>query len=475
MKKATSKEFLSALEDFKVENTVTDPHFDYYATLKFLKSNFLNDFYNLSIVKTNSVKHPILLQYSNRNLLSKLDVSSFFGIDKDTIGSYVPVIKKEDHYHVEKITSILTESTSFKSFVNNMKKEFGDDLDLNEIGEITDRLISFKVTDTFMQLERILKEKKPKENAIRHQIDKLEEALSSEIFLGKSFSAFQLVHNFRAFVIADEKGYTGPFPTNYDGLMDNYYNDFDQYFDLFKFQQLLKTGLLLNAKTEEALLDTPLLNKFIETLKASQPTWFKSLEESLVHYVTDDNQIRETGVPLSKSTADFDLISKESVNISALPSHTDGYSTLSGRFMGSEQNNIHIYGDNVFFKEYYHNLIINNRKFPICTYIDTEISYSIPKEKRIDYIVPVLDYLEKNKIVLDLQDSNCSFIYQLPKEELHTLVKEKYPNLVFLHSDIDMGKSIDVCHAESFDEAFKIYNKKDEITKQKKTKLKKAL
>jgi len=470
MKKATSKEFLSALEDFKIENTVTDPNFDYYATLKFFKSNFLNDFYNLSIAKTNSVKYPILLQYSNKDFFSKLDDSSFFSIEKDTIDSYVPVIKKDDHVHIKKIASILNESTSFKSFVTQMEKEFGDDFNLDKIGDITDKLISFDVADGFIRLEKILTEKRPKESAIRYHIEELEHDLSSEIFLDENFSVFQLVHNFRNYVIADEEGYAGPLPTNYNDLIDKYYKDFDQYFDLFKFKQLLKTGLFLNAKTEEDLLDTPILNRFIETLKESQPTWFKSLENSLVHYITDDNTIREAGVPLSKSTADFDLISHKSVNISAQPINNDGYSTLSDRFMSSKQNNIHIYGDNVFFKEYYHNLIINNKKFPICTFIESDISFYIPKEKIIDYIVPVLDYLEKNKIVLDLQDSNCSFLFLLPKEDLYTLAKEKYPNLIFLHSEIDMKKSIDVWHAENFKEAFEIYNNKNDSPIPKKNK-----
>jgi hypothetical protein len=143
--------------------------------------------------------------------------------------------------------------------------------------------------------------------------------------------------------------------------------------------------------------------------------------------------------------------------------------------MQSETNSVHIYGDNIFFKPYYHNLtIIDKADLKICTYIQSDIAFAIPDEKKIDYLLPVLDYFEKNQIVLDLDDSNCSFLYHIRKDELHKLVQEQYPNLILLNGDIDMKKSIEIHHSKNFKEAFKIY-KQDDTPTPKKTKSKNAL
>jgi hypothetical protein len=475
MKKATSQEFLSSLTDFKSTHAITDSNFDYYATIKFCQSTFLNDYYNLSIVKTDSAKHPILLQYHNKNFVVKLDDSIFFELHKGEINNSVPVLRKEDHLNAEKMLAILKGSHSFKSFVENFKQEYSQNIDSSDTDRISYRLLAFNIANTLENLETTLKEARPKENTVKHHFEQLKEQLASEILLGSDFSVYQMSQKFRSFVVVTDEGYSGPYETSYDKLMDSYYTSLDQYFDLFKFQQVLKTGLLLNAKTEEELLNTPVLNEFIDSLKSSYPEWFKSFDDSLVHSVIDDNGIRAMGVSLLEATADFDLLSSKSFVISAYPTYTDGYTHISGRFMQSETNSVHIYGDNIFFKPYYHNLtIIDKADLKICTYIQSDIAFAIPDEKKIDYLLPVLDYFEKNQIVLDLDDSNCSFLYHIRKDELHKLVQEQYPNLILLNGDIDMKKSIEIHHSKNFKEAFKIY-KQDDTPTPKKTKSKNAL
>jgi hypothetical protein len=69
--------------------------------------------------------------------------------------------------------------------------------------------------------------------------------------------------------------------------------------------------------------------------------------------------------------------------------------------------------------------------------------------------------LEKNQIILDLEDSNSSFMYQIKKEDLQQVVKERYPTLIFLNDEINMRTSIDIHHAKNFKEAFKIYKNSD--------------
>lgn len=460
MKKATSEEFLSSLTDFKSKQAITDSNFDYYATIKFCQSTFLNDYYNLSIMKTDSARHPILLQYHNKNFVVKLDDSIFFDLHKGEINNSVPVLRNEDHLNAKKMLAILKESHSFKSFVDNFKQEYSQNIDVCDTDRISHRILAFSIANTLENLETTLKDARPKENAVRHNLEQLKEQLASELLLGADFSVYQMAQKFKSFVV-DNEGYNGPLDTNYDKLMDTYYTTFDEYFDLFKFQQNLKTGLLLNAKTEEELLNTPALNQFIDNLKSTYPEWFKSFDDSLVNSVIDDNGIRAMGVSLLAATADFDLLSSKSFVISAYPTYTDGYTHISGRFMGAETNSVHIYGDNIFFKPYYHNLIIIDKAdLKICTYIQSDIAHATSDEKKIDYILPVLDYLEKNQIILDLEDSNSSFLYHIRNDELHKLVQEKYPNLILLDGDIEMKKSIEIHHAKNFKEAFKIYKPK---------------
>jgi hypothetical protein len=110
----------------------------------------------------------------------------------------------------------------------------------------------------------------------------------------------------------------------------------------------------------------------------------------------------------------------------------------------------------------------------LCTFIQTDIAYLTPDSKTIDYLLPVLEYLEKNQIILDLEDSNSSFMYQIKKEDLQQVVKDRYPNLIFINDEINMRTSIDIHHAKNFKEAFKIY-KQDDAPTPKNTKLKNAL
>lgn len=461
MKKATSQEFLDSLTDFKSTHVITDSNFDYYATIKFCQSTFLNDYYNLSIVKTDSAKQPILLQYHNKNFVVKLDDSIFFDLHKGEINNSVPVLRNEDHLNAEKMLTILNESHSFKSFVDNFKQEYNQNIDSCDTDRISHRILAFNIANTLENLETTLKAARPKENAVRHNLDQLKEQLSSEILLGADFSIYQMAQKFKSFVAVTDECYSGPLDTNYDNLMKDYYTTLDQYFDLFKFQQVLKTGMLLNAKTEEELLNTPMLNQFIDNLKTTYPEWFKSFDDSLVNSVIDDNGIRAMGVSLLTATADFDLLSSKSFIISAYPTYTDGYTHISGRYMESETNSVHIYGDNIFFKPYYHNLtIIDKADLKICTYIQSDIAFATSDEQKIDYLLPVLDYLEKNQIILDLEDSNSSFLYHIRNEELHKLVQEQYPNLILIDGDLEMKKSIEIHHAKNFKEALKIYKAK---------------
>lgn len=475
MKKATAEDFLTLLDDFKLSNNITDTNFDYFATLKFCRSTFLNDFYDISLVKTDSQQYPILLQMNGKALVFKMKDANFVGISEDEIKNIVPFLTKKDYSHVSHLNTILKESTSFKSFVDNINTVFGENFDLRDLGGGSKNIMAFNVADTLNRLVKKLKDVHAKDYDIQCSLQVLEDDLSSSIYIGRGIDVSQLTYEFKRYVMLNSNGFSGNTENYYDGLMEKYYTHLDQYFDLFKFQQMLITGVMLNSTTDEQLLDTPLLNEFITVVKANKPTWFQSFDDSLVHSVTDDNAIRAVGTPLIETTADFDLIHPRLCLASAYPSNVDGYSHISGRFMGADTNSVHLYGDNIFFKPYYHNLIISKKEnISICTYVQTDMGMALNADMKVSFLLPVLDYLEKNKIILDLDESNCSFLDQIKKEALETLIKDKYPNLIFLNSDKDLKKSIEISHATSFKEAFKIYKQDDKPT-QKTTKLKNTL
>lgn len=473
-----AEDFLTLLDDFKLSNNIMDTNFDYYATLKFCKSTFLNDFYDISLVKTDSQEYPVLLQMNGKALIFKMKDANFAGISDDEIKNFVPFLTNKDYSHVSHLNNILKESTSFKSFVDNVNSVFGEGFDLHELGGVSKDIMAFKVANTLKTLVKQLKDvyiKDIKDYEISYSLQVLEDELSSGIFVGRGIDVSQMSHDFKRYMKPSSNEFSGDTTNYYDGLMEKYYNHLDQYFDLFKFQQTLKTGVMLNSKTDDQLLDTPLLNEFITIVKANQPTWFQSFDESMVNSVTDDNAIRSAGTPLIETTSDFDLINPRLCLASAYPSHVDGYTHISGRFMESDTNSVHIYGDNVFFKPYYHNLIINQKEnLSICTYVQSDIGIALNDDMKVSFLLPVLDYLEKNKIILDLDDSNCSLLVQIKKDDLEMLIKDKYPNLIFLNSDKDLKKSIEISHATSFKEAFKIYKQDDKPTP-KTTKLKNTL
>jgi hypothetical protein len=478
MKKATAEDFLTLLDDFKLSNNITDTNFDYYATLKFCRSTFLNDFYDISLVKTDSQQYPILLQMNGKALVFKMKDANFAGISEDEIKNVVPFLTKKDYSHVSHLNTILKESTSFKSFVDNINTVFGEGFDLHDLSGVSKNIMAFNIADTLNTLVKKLKDVDVKDYDIKYSLQILEDDLSSDIFIGRGIDVSQMSHDFKRYVSPNQSGYSGDTETYYDSLMEKYYKHLDQYFDLFKFQQTLKTGIMLNSTTDEKLLDTPLLNEFITIVKANQPTWFQSFDESMVHSRTDDNAIRAAGTPLIDKSADFDLINSILCRASVYPSTIDGYTNVSEIFMKEDTNSVHLYGDNVFFKPYYHNLIIKEKEnLNICTYIHSEMGLSLSDDMKFSFLLPVLDYLEKNKIILDLADSNdyyLTFLNYIKKEDLSALIKEKYPNLIFLNFDKDLKKSIEISHATSFKDALKIY-KQDEKPTPKTTKLKNAL
>lgn len=470
-----TEDFLTLLDDFKLSNNITDTNFDYYATLKLCQSTFLKDFYDIALVKTDSQQYPILLQMNGKELIFKMKEANFAGISSDDIKNIVPFLTKKDYSHVSHLNNILKESTSFKSFIDSINTVFGEKFDLDNLGGVSKNIMAFNVADTLNTLVKKLKDVHVQDYDIKYSLQILEDELSSGIFIGRGIDVSQMSHDFKRYVMPNADGFIGDTTTYYDGLVEKYYNHLDKYFDLFKFQQTLKTGVMLNSKTDDQFLDTPLLNEFITIVKANQPTWFQSFDESMVHSVTDDNAIRAAGTPLTETTSDFDLINPRLCLASAYPSHVDGYTHISGRFMESDTNSVHIYGDNVFFKPYYHNLIINQKEnLSICTYVQSDIGIALNDDMKVSFLLPVLDYLEKNKIILDLDDSNCSLLVQIKKDDLEMLIKDKYPNLIFLNSDKDLKKSIEISHATSFKEALKIYKQDDKPTP-KNTKLKNAL
>lgn len=446
MKKATKEEFIDLLNDFKSKNNIEDNRFDYYATFKFYKSTFLDNFYDMSLVKTDSDEHPIMISHSNRNLLVMDDEShKFVEFDSPNRPEFVPIIKNNNVEQIQELMNILDDSRSFKEFVEPAFK-FLDNL--NNFSKLAKGVSSIKIVELFDGLKEALSKEVVSETSLRHYLDGLIDQLSTSLYIEKELSTYQLTHLFRIRTTEDP-----------DTLMNTFYERFDKYFDLFKIQQSLIIGRLLNAETEDEVLNNPLLNQFIEDAKITHPEWFKSFDESLTHCMTDDNAIRFSGVPLADTTPDFDLIEPKSFMATAYPSYTDGYSHISNRFIEAELNFVHLYGDNVFFKAYYHNLHIETEnKLTYCKGVDSDVAFCIKNSDRKDFVLPVLDYLDKNNIIIDLS-KNSTLYHYINKEDLVELVTSEYPNLILIHHDLGFKKIGAIIQSKSFEEALDNYHK----------------
>lgn len=455
MKKATSKEFLDLLKDFKIKNNIEGNIFDYYATFKFYKSTFLNEFYEMSLVKTDSIDHPVMIKHAISSLLGLGD-ERFTTLGSNSI-EYVPVIKDEHVGNIKYMSDILQNSTSFKSFVNASTADTthpyssflsnGDSIYASPIFR-HDKTI--KMIDAFLGLKKAieddLKRKKSDETSLFYYIDSLIDKMPSDVL-----RKYQIMSIFR------ERETNDP-----ELVMDMFYEQFENNFQIFKIEEMLNYGRLLNATPENATIETPLLNQFIDTVKEAHPEWFVTFDESLTHCMTDDNAIRAAGVPLLEATADFDLIDPKSFMATAYPSYTDGFSHISNRFKEAETNFVHLYGDNVFFKAYYHNLHIEQENgLTFCKGVDSDVAFCLKDSDRQDFITPVLDYLDKNQIVLNLS-RDSTFYHHIKKDDLATLVKKEYPNLVFIDDQLGYKKLGAIFEAKTYKEALSIYQGTDE-------------
>jgi hypothetical protein len=468
MKKATSKEFLDLLNDFKIKNNIEGNTFDYYATFKFYKSTFLNGFYDMSLVKTDHIEHPVMIKHSTSSLL-ELGDERFTTLGANNI-DYIPVLKDEYVDHIKYMFNALQNSNSFKSFVNaaiadthNVHSSFISNKDNIYPHPDFRNEKTIKMVDAFLGLknavEEELKREKSNETGLLYYLDNLIEKMPRD-----SLRKYQIVSVFRGRETNDP-----------DIVMDKLYEQFEPHFQLFKIEKMLNYGRLLNAITEKATIDTPLLNHFIETIKEAHPEWFVTFDESLTHCITDDNAIRAAGIPLVDMTADFDLIDPKSFMATAYPSYTDGFSHISNRFKDAETNFVHLYGDNVFFKAYYHNLHIEqDNGLTYCKSVDSDVAFCLKDSNRKDFITPVLDYLDKNEIVLNLSRDSTLY-HHIKKDDLAVLVKSEYPNLVFINDELGYKKLGAIFEAKTYKEALSIYQGTDEQAVAKRIKNKAGL
>lgn len=467
MNKANETDYLKLLESFKEEHNInkrTNPNFDYYAALKFANSTFINGLYDLSLVKTNNEGYPVLLKNYSK-LIYQTEHNTFTTMDKDLASSieYVPVIKENDREYLAKIYNALNNSNGFKEFINNYNTAFHDDLELIRLPSELQKLPAFRFVDEFRNLDSVVAEKEERSSSVRTALNNVISVIQSNTHLTKEFRIYNLFDLYNSYYFSYESSKPDAIRTH-DKMMDKYYSVFDEAFEPFKRRQCMKLGLLLNSKTEQELLDTPELNQFIELVKRTYPDWFTTIND-ITCRITDDNAIRAYGVEFQYSTPDFNLFEVGYIG-SVRPSLIEGYSYLPKHYMNDpKNNNVHISGDNAFFKMYYHHLMIEKKgSLNTCTDVETVISMEVDRSNYKEHIRPVLEYLEKNNIVMNLNRE--SFIFNYIKEnELADLIKSDYPNLIHTLNVTHFVQLMELSEARSFEEAKGFYAKINDTTK----------
>jgi hypothetical protein len=441
MKKATREEFIELLDNFKEKNNIKGTQFDHYAIFKFYKATLLDEFYDMTLAKTDSVDDPIMINYSKANMLVR-ENDRLVTVSQDP--EIVPIIKDKNLPSVQKFHDIIQNSHHFKDAVDGLVAEFGDSICS---GNNLKGIKCLRLIENFDGLRTALKKDDVNEHSILYYLDNIIDYMP-----GDSLRKYELVSLFRGRTNDDA-----------DHMMDIFYEKFNKFFDLFKMKESMILGRLLNAKTEDQTLNTPLLEQFIDEIKQAHPDWFVSFNESLTHCMTDDNAIKASGIPLGVATADFDVIDPKSFMATAYPSYDDGFSWLSNRFMTSENNFVHLYGDNAFFKVYYHNLHIENQNgLAFCKGVDSDVAFCIRYSDRQDFVKPVLDYLNENKIIVDLSKDSSLYHY-INKEDLATLIKTDYPDLVLVNHELGYNKLDAILNAKSYQDVLDIYQDKVDL------------
>jgi hypothetical protein len=486
MKKAKAEDFIKLREEFKLSNSINDNYFNELSTLKFYKTTLLKDFYDLSLSKTDLEDNPLAISYRSKRILTENEHGKFIESKlnskqptedeneayeyslalADTLNSIkptrnddfnaIPILNNSDKQVVKIINDILDDSDGFKDFISKFNLAFSEKNHLTDFSYTIQNLPIVKLCHTFNCFKDVMNSNDVSAQSVSFYVKNIIDLLDKEIPLDANLRPHKFEHKFNITVIDADQTYIE--------LMDDYYKEFDDYFYLFQAKESVVLGVMANAKSEEDMLNTPVLNDFISFIENNRPEWFKSVSDSMMEIVIDDNTIRASGIPLSETTADFDLIDPKISILSAEPSLTYGYHSLSKRYLESDYNYIHISGDNSFFKMYYHNLCIEQRdNLKVCFVIDSALSYTATAEEKLAYIAPVLDYLQEHKIVLHLDHTaNSSLLTYIKPDELANLIKNNYPNLLSLYQNGDFLKAIAITEAKSYDEAFELYKSTDD-------------
>lgn len=125
MKKATREEFIELLDTFKEKNNIKGTQFDHYAIFKFYKATLLDEFYDMTLAKTDSVDDPIMINYSQANMLVR-ENDRLVTVNQDP--EIVPIIKDKNLPSVQKFYDIIQNSHHFKEAVDGLVSEFGDSI-----------------------------------------------------------------------------------------------------------------------------------------------------------------------------------------------------------------------------------------------------------------------------------------------------------------------------------------------------------
>jgi hypothetical protein len=97
-----------------------------------------------------------------------------------------------------------------------------------------------------------------------------------------------------------------------------------------------------------------------------------------------------------------------------------------------------------------------------CKGVDSDVAFCIRYSDRQDFVKPVLDYLNENKIIVDLSKDSSLYHY-INKENLATLIKTDYPDLVLVNHELGYNKLDAILNAKSYQEVLDIYQDKVDL------------
>lgn len=398
------------------------------------------------LIKTDSKQNPINLSVISGN---NLKIASFLENGQsrvhfsDKVGdnsSYSIVLTNRELDIIKNVNKLLMESIDLKTLVDNSLL-FIDKDDLNFFSK-------FLNNDFFKMLKDISDGRESNStNELQNLISSRFKNMNYRLGL-KAISSFNYFRNF----------------SEYE---DDFYTNSKEYFEIFRYEQEIKLGVLVLSKSEEELMNEPIVKDIFNNIQKDFPEYFYDRDIGLYESTIDDNDLRLDTISAFDYNRDNLLISPKIDGLPAMDYALGLFSHPHLDRVSEDINSIRFIGENIFYKDYY--LYLRNIKTDGGLYAYEINNYIFNPELKKEVIYGVLDkcleYVNNKKSILDISDYDRNIIgFDF---SISTYIKDKignYPDIILINSKSSIKKEREIASSILYDTNYAMAKNRLEIT-----------